>query len=102
EMGNVPISGAEVRSEMGNVPISRESTQPTGSICHLIDPLLARPHSMKHSVLLVLSMLAGCTAQPTVTSWLDPVSVATITSQSTPLVLAHGSYSSTTQRAFAQ
>lgn len=42
---------------------------------------------MKCSVLLLLVMLAGCMAQPTVTSWLDPVSVATITAQSEPLVL---------------
>lgn len=57
---------------------------------------------MKHSVLLVLLMLAGCVAQPTVKSWLDPVSVATITSQSTPLVLARASSSSKIQRTFAQ
>ncbi|HEY0686681.1 MAG TPA: hypothetical protein VGD45_30355 [Steroidobacter sp.] len=46
---------------------------------------------MKYSVLLVLLTLAGCMAQPTVTSWLDPVSVATITSQTEPLVLMRGS-----------
>jgi len=42
---------------------------------------------MKSSVLLLLVVLAGCMAQPTVTSWLDPVSVATITAQREPLVL---------------
>lgn len=43
---------------------------------------------------LMLLMLAGCSTQPTqstqpaVTSWLDPVSLATITAQTEPLVLA--------------
>jgi hypothetical protein len=57
---------------------------------------------MKRSVLLVLSMLAGCMSQPTVKSWLDPVSVATITSQSTPLVVVRAPSSSMIQRTFAQ
>jgi hypothetical protein len=58
---------------------------------------------MKHSVLLLLLTLAGCMAQPTVTSWLDPVSVATITSQAEPLVLARVSASRRiNQREFAQ
>lgn len=57
---------------------------------------------MKHSVLLVLVMLAGCMAQPAVKSWLDPVSVATITTQSTPLVLVRASSSGMIQRTFAQ
>ncbi|HEY0939763.1 MAG TPA: hypothetical protein VGE08_06675 [Steroidobacter sp.] len=57
---------------------------------------------MKHSVPLILLMLAGCVAQPPVKSWLDPVSVATLTSQSTPLVLARASSSSMIQRTFAQ
>jgi hypothetical protein len=43
---------------------------------------------MKYSVLLVLLALAGCATQPTVKSWLDPVSSATITAQIEPLVLA--------------
>ena len=58
---------------------------------------------MKHSVLLLLLTLAGCMAQPTVTSWLDPVSVATITSQTGPLVLARTTASRRiSQREFAQ
>lgn len=57
---------------------------------------------MKYSVLLLLLTLAGCTAQPTVTSWLDPVSVATITSQTEPLLLARVKPSSTIKRSFAQ
>lgn len=52
-----------------------------------IDAWPGAPYFMKCSVLLLLVMLAGCTSQPTVTSWLDPVSVATITAQSEPLVL---------------
>lgn len=43
---------------------------------------------MKHSVLVLLLTLSGCMARPTVTSWLDPISVATLTSQVDPLVLA--------------
>ena len=42
---------------------------------------------MKYSLPLLLLMLAGCMTQPTVTNWLDPVSVASITSQTEPLVL---------------
>ncbi|MBM0105984.1 hypothetical protein JM946_14725 [Steroidobacter sp. S1-65] len=58
---------------------------------------------MKYSVLLLLLSLAGCMAQPTVTSWLDPVSVATITSQTQPLVLARVTSSSKiNRRDFAQ
>jgi hypothetical protein len=58
---------------------------------------------MKHSVLLLLLTLAGCMAQPTVTSWLDPVSVATITSQTQPLVLVRLTSSHRiSQREFAQ
>jgi hypothetical protein len=43
---------------------------------------------MKYSVLLLLLTLTGCMTQPTVKSWLDPVSAVTITSQAEPLVLA--------------
>lgn len=57
---------------------------------------------MKYSVLLVLLALAGCTAQPTVTSWLDPVSVATLTSQTEPVVLVRVTPSSRIQRSFVQ
>ena len=58
---------------------------------------------MKYSVLLLLLTLAGCMSQPTVTSWLDPVSVATITSQTQPLVLVRITASNQiTQREFAQ
>lgn len=53
-----------------------------------IDASTLRPSIfMKCSVLLLLVMPAGCMSQPTVTSWLDPVSVATITAQSEPWVL---------------
>ena len=58
--------------------------------------------SMKYSVLLLLLTLAGCTAQPTVTSWLDPVSVATITAQTDPLVFVRVTSSYRIQKAFAQ
>jgi hypothetical protein len=43
---------------------------------------------MKYLAPFVLLMLAGCSTQPTVKSWLDPVSLATITAQTSPLVLA--------------
>lgn len=44
---------------------------------------------MKHLAWFVLLTLVGCATQPpTVKSWLDPVSSATITAQTEPLVLA--------------
>lgn len=43
---------------------------------------------MKYSALLLsLMILAGCAAQPTVKSWIDPKSSVTITAQTEPLVL---------------
>lgn len=42
---------------------------------------------MKYSALLLSLMLAGCAAQPTVKSWIDPKSSVTITAQTEPLVL---------------
>lgn len=42
---------------------------------------------MKYSALLLTLMLAGCAAQPTVKSWIDPKSSVTITAQTEPLVL---------------
>jgi hypothetical protein len=42
---------------------------------------------MKYLAPLVLFMLTGCVTQPSVKSWLDPVSMATITAQSDPMVL---------------
>jgi len=43
---------------------------------------------MKYLSLFALLALAGCTTQPTVTSWLDPVSAVTITAQTEALVVA--------------
>jgi hypothetical protein len=43
---------------------------------------------MKYLAPFVLFMLAGCVTQPSVKSWLDPVSMATITAQTDPMVLA--------------
>jgi hypothetical protein len=43
---------------------------------------------MKFSLLVVLLTLVGCATQPTVKSWLDPVSASTITAQFEPLILA--------------
>jgi len=43
---------------------------------------------MKYAPLLLISALLGCSTAPTVKSWLDPVSSATITAQSVPLILA--------------
>lgn len=43
---------------------------------------------MKYSAfLLSLMILAGCVAQPTVKSWIDPKSSVTVTAQTEPLVL---------------
>lgn len=42
---------------------------------------------MKYLAPFVLLMLGGCAAQPSVKSWLDPVSMATITAQTEPMVL---------------
>lgn len=43
---------------------------------------------MKYSALLLsLMILAGCVAQPTVKSWIDPKSSVTVTAQTEPLVL---------------
>ena len=43
---------------------------------------------MKYSALLLsLMILAGCAAQPTVKSWIDPKSSVTVTAQTEPLVL---------------
>lgn len=42
---------------------------------------------MKYLASFMLLALAGCAAQPTVKSWLDPVSSVTITAQTEPLVL---------------
>jgi hypothetical protein len=41
----------------------------------------------RYPVLVLLLALAGCATQPTVKSWLDPVSSVTITAQTKPLVL---------------
>jgi hypothetical protein len=43
---------------------------------------------MKYLAPLVLFMLVGCVTQPSVKSWLDPVTMATITAQTDPMVLA--------------
>lgn len=61
---------------------------------------------MKHSTLLLsltLLTLAGCASQPTVKSWLDPVSSVTITAQTDPLVLVRASPAPTAnERDYAQ
>ncbi|HEY0680868.1 MAG TPA: hypothetical protein VGD45_00915 [Steroidobacter sp.] len=41
----------------------------------------------KYSALLVGLMLVGCASQPTVKSWMDPVSSVTITAQTEPMVM---------------
>jgi hypothetical protein len=51
---------------------------------------------MKYTSLLLMLALWGCSTAPTVKSWLDPVSSATITAQTEPLVLARD------ERNFAQ
>lgn len=59
---------------------------------------------MKHySALLLLLALGGCATQPTVKSWLDPVSSVTITAQTQPLVLVRASPAPTeNERDYAQ
>lgn len=57
---------------------------------------------MKYSLLLLLLTLSGCITPPAVTSWLDPVSVATITSQTNPLVMARFTPTSKSKRSMAQ
>ena len=59
--------------------------------------------SMKYTSLLLMSTLLGCSSAPTVKSWLDPVSSATITAQNEPLILARSEQTSTIDaRDFAQ
>lgn len=58
---------------------------------------------MKYASLLLTLALLGCSTAPTVKSWLDPVSSATITAQSQPLVLARDERTLTSdEREFAQ
>jgi hypothetical protein len=58
---------------------------------------------MKYTSLLLLLTLAGCASAPTVKSWLDPVSAATITAQSEPLIVARDEQArSINERDFAQ
>jgi hypothetical protein len=42
---------------------------------------------MKYLAPFLLFLLTGCASQPSVQSWLDPVSMATITAQAAPMVL---------------
>lgn len=58
---------------------------------------------MKYSALFLLLALTGCASQPTVKSWLDPVSSVTITAQTEPLVLARAAPAPTAnERDYAQ
>jgi hypothetical protein len=58
---------------------------------------------MKYTTLLFLLTLIGCSSAPTVKSWLDPVSAATITAQGEPLIVARDEQMrSTNERDFAQ
>lgn len=55
------------------------------------------------SLLLLLLTVSACTTAPTVKSWLDPVSSATITAQLEPLILARDDQSrALDERQFAQ
>src|SRR5688572_4553664 len=59
--------------------------------------------AMKNTSLLLLLTLLGCASAPTVKSWLDPVSSATITAQSEPLIVARDERTrSIEERDFAQ
>ena len=58
---------------------------------------------MKYTPLLFILTLLGCSTAPTVKSWLDPMSSATITAQSEPLIVARdGGTGSINERDFAQ
>lgn len=58
---------------------------------------------MKYTSLLLMLTLLGCASAPTVKSWLDPVSSATITAQSEPLILSRDEQRrSINERDFAQ
>lgn len=58
---------------------------------------------MKYTTLLCLLTLLGCSSAPTVKSWLDPVSAATITAQGEPLIVARDEQTRTiNERDFAQ
>lgn len=58
---------------------------------------------MKYSALLLTLLLAGCAAQPTVKSWMDPKSSVTITAQTEPLVMIRAEPApGTNERDFAQ
>ena len=55
------------------------------------------------SLLLLFTLLLGCTTAPTVKSWLDPVSSATVTTQTEPLILARDSQArASDEREFTQ
>jgi len=58
---------------------------------------------MKYTSLLLMLTLVGCGTAPTVKSWLDPVSSATITAQTQPLIVARDEQTrSNSERDFAQ
>lgn len=58
---------------------------------------------MKYTSLLLLFTLLGCSSAPTVKSWLDPVSSATITAQGEPLIVARKEQANaSSERDFAQ
>lgn len=58
---------------------------------------------MKYTSLFLTLTLLGCASAPTVKSWLDPVSSATITAQNEPLILARDEQRhSINEREFAQ
>jgi hypothetical protein len=58
---------------------------------------------MKYASLFLTLTLLGCASAPTVKSWLDPVSAATITAQNEPLILARDEQRhSIDERDFAQ
>ena len=58
--------------------------------------------SMKYTTLLFAFTLLGCSSAPTVKSWLDPVSAATITAQGEPLIVARDEQTRSNERDFAQ
>lgn len=59
--------------------------------------------AMKYTSLLLIVTLLGCSSAPTVKSWLDPVSSATITAQNQPLIVARDEQTrSIDERDFAQ
>jgi hypothetical protein len=86
-MRRIPgISVATLASRNLGAPVLSNTSWPGGDAglrcCRQIKAF------MKYLAPFAVLLLAGCVSQPSVQSWLDPVSMATITAQAQPTVLA--------------